>query len=600
MNPLDFVRTIPPFDQLTPNELSRVVQHLEEVTFEKDVVILQPEGEASHYLYLILAGAVRLEREQQTVMMLEEGDLFGFPSMLAGSSPALTVIADEPTQVYALPESIFRSLLDNTAFAEFFLSSLGKRLRQTTQVEVPFGGNLLGMVGTLLHRPPVFVAESITVAEAARVMRESAISSVLVESEPPGIFTDRDLRSRVVAEELPYGTPIRQVMTPHLHTLPTHALVYHALLFMLEHNIHHLPLTQEGKIAGLVSTRDLLRHQTNSPFYLLTQINRLDDLTDLSFYAPEVAKVVSSLRQGGLEVVQIGHIVSNLNDTLLARIIKLVEQELGTPPVPYAWIVFGSEGRMEQTLLTDQDNALIYEKKVPGAEPYFKALAEQVGEALLRAGFPPCPGGYMAKNWCRPLADWERLFEHWVISPEPQALLEASIFFDFRSVYGTLSLESLEKLLLKGGKNDLFLGHLARATLQLRPPLGFFKRIREENGHVDLKKGGIAPIVGLARLYALEAHSRARSTLERIQAAARQKTLSQDGADTLSETFRFLLGLRLRDQLTDLREGRRPDNRVRMREQLSSMERRHLKDAFIAISALQSSTAQRYHTAMLG
>ena len=606
MTPMDFVKTISPFEQLDASDLAQVEAALTEVHFAAGQSILIQDGVPSQYLYLIREGAVRMEREEHngvaaTVMVLEEGECFGYPSMIGESKPAFTVIAEEATLIYQLPENIFRKLLDNQPFAEFFLRSLSERLRETADVEVPrLGGNLTVEVGSLIRRPAVFVPPTMTVADAARTMNEARISSVLIEGSEAGIVTDRDLRNRILAVGRSYETPIEVIMSYPLKTLPTNTLTYNALLFMLEQNIYHLPLTQEGKIIGVITNNDLLRHQTTSPFYLLKQVEQLDSLSDLKFYFKEVAKIVGTLHRGGLEVVQIARIVSNLNDTLISRIISLVEQELGTPPTPYAWIVFGSEGREEQTILTDQDNALIYEEASSEADSYFKRLAKRVGEALLKAGFPPCPGGYMAINWCRPLADWLRLFESWIKSPEPQALLEASIFFDFRSVHGSLSLNPLERLLLEAGDSQLFLGQLARATLRLRPPLGFFRRIREENGHVDLKKGGIAPIVGLARLYALQARSRARSTLERIEAARQANSLSQDGADTLAETFRFLLTLRLRDQLTDLREGRTPDNRIRMREQLSARERRHLKEAFVAISSLQSVTSQRYQTSMLG
>ncbi|MGB0388994.1 MAG: DUF294 nucleotidyltransferase-like domain-containing protein [Ardenticatenaceae bacterium] len=602
VNPVDFVRTLPPFNELTSTELESVKQYLTTVHFPPGTTLMSvQDGEPSGHLYLIQQGAVRLERDEQSVMILEEGELFGYPSMLSGKPPAFTVVAQEATLVYQWPESIFRQLLDNQGFAEFFLRSLSERLRDTVHIQVPaLGGNLAVAVGSLISREPVFVSPATTIIEAARTMRDKNISSVLINGDPPGIVTDRDLRNRVLAAGLSFETPVRQIMSQPLLTQPATVPVHGALLFMLEQNIHHLALTREAKVIGMVTNSDLLRHQANSPFYLLRQLEKLENLEELPFYSEEIAKIVATLANGGLDVVQIGRVVTSLNDTLVRRIILLVEKQLGPPPTAYAWIVFGSEGRMEQTILTDQDNALIYDQPSPQAERYFKLFAERVGDALLAAGFPPCPGGYMAKNWCRPLADWQRLFDHWINVPEPQSLLDAAIFFDFRAVHGTLSLDPLEKRLLQAGKKSLFLAQFARAALGFRPPLGWFQRIREENGHVNLKTGGIAPIVALARVYALEAHSRARSTLERLQAAARAGTLSQDGANTLIESFHFLSAIRMRDQLTDLREGRKPDNRIRMEDQLSVIERRHLKEAFVAIRQMQNATAQRYHTDTLG
>lgn len=601
VNLADFVQTVLPFNQLGSAEMQQVKQQLTVVSVPQGATIHAQGGEPSRHLYLIREGLIRLERDEQPVILLEAGELFGYPSLLSGKPPAFTAIAEERAQICQWPESLFRDLLKNQSFAQFFLRSLSERLGDIATIQMPaLSGNLSVAVGSLSRRSPIFVSAHTTIVEAAQLMRHEGISSVLVRSDPDGIVTDRDLRNRVLAAELSPKTRIDQIMSGPLYTQPASVPVYGALLFMLEKNIHHLALTREKQVVGIVTSRDLLRHQANSPFYLLRQLEQIDKLRDIGFYAGEIVKIVTTLSHGGLDVMQIGRFVTSLNDMLISRIISLVEEELGPPPTAYAWIVFGSEGRMEQTILTDQDNALVYDLHSPEAEQYFKLLAERVGEALLQAGFPPCPGGYMAKNWCRPLADWQRLFQHWITIPEPQSLLDAAIFFDYRTVYGSLSLDSLENLLLEAGKNRRFLAQFARAALGFRPPLGWFQRIREEDGHVNLKKGGIAPIVALARVYALEAHSRVRPTEERLQAAARQGTLSEDRANTLIQSFRFLSAIRMRDQLTDLREGRKPDNRIRMNEQLSVIERRHLKEAFVAIRQMQNAAAQRYQTDTLG
>lgn len=199
----------------------------------------------------------------------------------------------------------------------------------------------------------------------------------------------------------------------------------------------------------------------------------------------------------------------------------------------------------------------------------------------------------MATRWRRPLAAWEALFRGWIETPEPRAIMEASNFFDFRRVHGGLDLEPLEAWLRRAGREKLFLAHLAKTALGFSPPLGLFRRIREQEGGVDLKKGGILPIVGLARLYALEAGSDARSTLDRLEAAAAAGTLSRDGASTLGEAFSFLLDLRLKDQLRARAAGEAPGNLARL-EALSPLERRHLKDTFLALREIQEAVALRY------
>jgi CBS domain-containing protein len=205
----------------------------------------------------------------------------------------------------------------------------------------------------------------------------------------------------------------------------------------------------------------------------------------------------------------------------------------------------------------------------------------------------------MAINWRRPLSDWEALFRDWTQTPEPQALLEASIFFDFRAVSGSLNLDSLETILLKAGERRLFLAQLARNGLNFQPPLGFFRRIKEEEGGVDLKKGGITPIVALARLYALQVGAPARSTLDRLAAIGQSSDLGQEKAELLAEAFRFMQHLRLREQLHSYQMGQTPGNKVRL-EALSPLERRHLKEAFLVIREVQELTAIQFQTGRLG
>jgi CBS domain-containing protein len=452
----------------------------------------------------------------------------------------------------------------------------------------------------LVKRPPVFVDPSATVAQAARTMQEAHIGSVLVADVPPGIVTDRDLRGRVLAEGLGPETSVRQVMTRPLKTVDSDAPVFMALRLMLEENIHHLVLVEEGKIVGVISGTDLLHHEASSPFYLRRTLDSLEDPATMAHYAQEIASAVQALFRGGLGAVQIGQMVSSLNDALVKRLVGLAEAALGPPPTPFAWIVFGSEGRLEQTLLTDQDNALVYKNASPEADAYFAALAKRVVDGLIHVGFPTCPGGFMATNWCKPLNEWQSLFDSWVRTPEPRALLGAAIFFDLRPVAGSLSLAPLEEILAAAGTQKLFIAHAAQEALTWRPPLGFFNRIRSDHGMVDLKKGGIGPIVSLARIGALAAGSRERPTLERLVVAGKSGTVfKQEDSATLAETFQFLLHIRLRQQLAALQTKQPPDHKVRL-DALSALERRHLKEAFVTIRHIQQDVRASLHLDRMG
>ncbi|HET9451511.1 MAG TPA: DUF294 nucleotidyltransferase-like domain-containing protein, partial [Aggregicoccus sp.] len=402
---------------------------------------------------------------------------------------------------------------------------------------------------------------------------------------------DRDLRNRVLAEGLGPDTPVAQVASRPLRTLEARTPLYAAWTWLLEQGVHHAPLTRAGEVVGLLSSGDLMRASQYGPVALLRRVERLPSREALAGYAGQVAAMAGSLLSGGLEALVIAGLVARLNDALLRRLLSLAERELGPPPAPYAWLVLGSEGRMEQTLLTDQDNALVYADAGAAARPWFQALAERMSADLLAAGFPLCPGGFMARSWHGTLSEWEARFGAWADSPQPQALLEAAVFLDFRRAAGALSLEPLERARTRMRERVPFLRGLARTALDFKPPPLLLLRLRGAQGEVDLKAHGIVPVVGLARCYGLEAGGPQRPTLARLEAAARAGLTDADGVERVAEAYRFLLGLRLRLQL------RRPDGtggaRVRLAE-LTPLERARLKESLHEVRAFQERAERHY------
>jgi CBS domain-containing protein len=475
------------------------------------------------------------------------------------------------------------------------ISQLGPALGTAHGLEAPrVGDELTTPIGSLVSRPPVAVSPEASVAEAARAMRDAEASAALVTGEPPGIVTHRDLGERVLAADLDPSTPIRAVMSSPLEPFPDGMPVFEALRKMLELEVHHLPVTHGERVVAILRDTDLLRHQLRSPLPLLDRIEATRRLADVPRdYSGEVASVAETLFAGGLGVAQVGGVLAALSDALTRRLLTLAEGELGTPPCPYAWVALGSEGRREQVLLSDQDNALVYLDDGRDARRYFQSLAGLVVDARIEAGFPRCPGDYMATTWCKPLTEWEALMGQWVEVPEPQALLEAQIFLDFRAVHGGLSLEPLDRILAAGGRRALFLHNLARAVLRFRPPLGPLGRIRTVEGWIDLKAGGIGAIVMLARLYALAGGSAPRPTLERLETAVGAGQLSRAGAEILAESFRLLTRLRLQEQIRSLGRGEEPTNRVRP-DALSPLERRRLLEALRAVRKQMDAAALRF------
>jgi len=596
LDPVAFLRATSPFDTLSEAAFETAAASLEIAFFPKGSVILKRGGEPSRHLYVIRKGAVRLERDGQTLQLLEEGEIFGFTSLITGKA-TLDVFVEEDLLAYRLPREVFQALQAYATFAGHFATGLGERLKNSLErgQVVPFQANLSVPVGSLVHRAPVRVAASATVGEAARVMREGDVSSALVDTDPPGIVTDSDFRCRVLAAGLGPNTPVTQVYTAPLRAVPEATPIYEAWQTVLDGGIHHLPVTRGGEIVGVLTSTDLLKQTATGPVAVLKRVERLGDRESLPGYAAKVAEMASALLGGGLECMVISGFVARLNDTLLVRILRWAEAELGPPPVPYAWIVFGSEGRKEQTLLTDQDNALVYGEETPGARDYFAKLAEKAVGDLVAAGFPRCPGGYMATRWHGPLDEWVERFRGWIDKPTPKALLEASIFFDFRRVHGTLPLDRLEEVVQRSSKARVFLSAMAKAALNYKPPTGLVLRLRGESSGVDLKANAISPIVFLARCYGLEVGARTCNTLERLQATVDAGLLGQDEYATLAEAYRFLLRVRLREQLRMLSEGKPATNVIALSD-VSSIERSRLKDTFRAIEVWQDRAAYHYRT----
>ncbi len=593
-DPAAYLRSLPPFDGL-PADLFADAARAVQVSFHPSGdVLVRAGGAPLRHLHVIRKGAVRLESEGRILQALEEGEIFGHTSLL-GHEAALDVIVVEDLVSYRLPAETFDLLMSDARFARHFASRAAERLQASVAgAALPaFRADLAVEVGAIAPRAPVWIAPETTAGEAARLMRRERISSVLVRGDTPGILTDRDLRGRVLAEGRGPGTPARDVRSAPLRTVPATTPVYAAWARLLEAGVHHLPLTRGGEIVGIVTSTDFLRHSAPGPIALLRTVERLPSRDALRGWADRVADLSFSLLASGLDAITIAGFVARLNDALVRRILAWAEEDLGPPPAPYAWVVLGSEGRMEQTLLTDQDNALVYADGGQALPGWFERLAERAGQDLVAAGFPECPGGYMARRWLGPLAEWVQRFRGWIEVPNPQALLASSIFFDFRRVGGALEVGALDALLLAARHRPAFLRLFAGAAMATHPPPRLLLRLRGEASRVDLKAHGLSPVVYLARCYGLEAGSLARTTLERLDAAARAGLVAEEEHATVAEAFRFFLGLRLRLQL-EARARRAPMPTDVALADLTALERTRLKEALRAIATWHDHARHRY------
>jgi CBS domain-containing protein len=591
IDPIAWLRAMPPFNAVPQGLFEEAARTVEVGFYPGGTAMVRAGGAPLAHLYVIRKGAVRLERGGQTLQVLEEGETFGYTSLITGNA-SIDVTVEEDLLAYRLPGAQFQRLLADAGFAGHFAVGLAERLKSSLEHSpvATFQADLSQDVGELVRRPAVWVGPETTVGEAARVMRAERISSVLVRGEPPGIVTDRDFRSRVLAEGLGAPTSVAQVLSP-ARTVPSSTPVFEAWKLLLEAGVHHLAVVRGDAVAGVLTANDLLRCSAQGPVSVLRGVERLAARENLPGYTTRVAEMAASLLAGGLEANTIAGFVARLNDALLRRILQWAEAELGPPPAPYAWLVFGSEGRMEQTLIVDQDNALAYADEGAARRDWYEALGARVNADLEAAGFPRCPGGRMARRWHHTLGEWRREIAE-CVEARPH---DAAIFFDLRAPGGTLDVGPLQAELARAPHHRLFVRTLAKGALAFAPPASFLLR---DSSRVDLKQHGIAPIAFLARCYAIEIGSTARNTLERLDAAARAGLMGETVHADVTEAYRFLLGLRLRAQLRLLSERRPVGNEITVSE-LTPLERNRLKDSFRAIRRWQEKAAFHYQTGVV-
>jgi CBS domain-containing protein len=474
-------------------------------------------------------------------------------------------------------------------------------------------------VRELVKGPPVTCLPSAQVAEAAHLMSERSVGSIIVggpDGEPAGIVTDRDLRNRVLAPGLDPSTPVGRIMSSPLVSLESEASAFDALLEMTRRNIHHLGVLTGGQLAGVVSSHDLLGLQAAHPVATGRQIETAPDVDALARAAAHVAGVVRWLAAAAAEATDIGRIVAELNDRLVRRALGLVQAGLeagghGRAPVAFSWLVAGSEGRREQTLKTDQDNGLVYRDPPPGTEPavaaYFERLATAMSETLARLGFPRCPGDFMAANprWRQPESAWKRYFSSWMETPQPEPVLQASLFFDLRPVGGEEEIGRglWEWVCEMAPTRTLFLRHMACAAVDRPRSLGLFggfavERAGPHKDRLDLKAGAVLPVTHAMRVYALSLGVRDTNTLDRLRAAGEQGILAAAEVSELRDAYQLVARLRLRHQLACLDAGLPPDNFIRPRA-LGKADRLLLKEAFKTIAWLDRGVAERFQTGLV-
>jgi CBS domain-containing protein len=604
-----FLAAHPPFDGLPPEALAQTAATVEVAYFPRGASILRQGGEPTRHLHVIVKGVVELRQADERggwelVETLAEGETFGQLSLLSRSPHLWDVAARDDVLAYLIPAEQVERLRHQPGFEALLARRAGDRLRRALAVrQQPAPLDLFTVrAGELVGRPLVTCDPDQTVAEAARRMRDQRVSSLVVRDQPPGLVTASDLRDRVLAAGRSGDTPVAAVMSAPLHTMPAEARLGEVLLAMVDRGIHHLPLTSQGRLVGMVTDTDLLRHESRHPLFVRRQLDRAAGPADLAAYATEVTAAAARLVGAGSPAGDVTRFLASAHDALYLRVVRDGEAALGPPPCPYALLVLGSGARREPTLRSDQDHALVLADDPPAdAGGWFANLAEHLAATLERCGLPRCPGDVMATNPAKrlPRRAWQRQFAGWIEEPDEDALLDAAICFDFRQLHGDLDAEAaLRPVIRQAAGNRRFLGRLARAALRRRPPLGFLRQLRGDHaGRVDLKAHGTAPVVDLARLLALEAGSAELDTVARLRAASERGTVGRTAAD-LAAAFEYLQQVRLRHQAGRLQAGAAPDDVIALAD-LGALQRRWLKDAFHLLHTCQESVRIGFQTDLM-
>ena len=611
----DFLARRPPFDALPEEILDELPKALSIRYLRRGSDFPPADGDAS-YLYLVRSGAIELrDGDGELCEKLGEGDIYTTACQLVDLSGGCTGTAAEDTLLYLLPCEQLKSLRQaSDRFDKHFSHSLRERLKHAVaQVKESVTSDVAYMtveVHDLIKKPPITIGIDQTIQQAAQVMSEHDVSSVLVMEgdELAGLITDRDLRKRCVALGLSGAEPARSIMTTNLETIQKHALMIQALMTMTRLHVHHLPVLDGEQLVGMLTATDLARHHSTNSAFIATDIRKAKTVEDLAVAAARLPELQLQLANSSATALHIGEAVSCITDSLTRRLIEMAEAQLGPPPVPYLWMAGGSQGRHEQSSHSDQDNALIIsDAMTPEDDEYFAALSRIVSDGLNACGFVYCPGDAMATNpkWRQPLRVWRQYFHNWIEKPEPMALMLSSIFFDLRAVHGDRSLyDGLHReILAKSQKNRIFVAYMAANALQHRPPLGFFRQFvlihdGEHDDTFDIKHRGIVPITDLARVYALSEGLEPVNTTERLRAAGASGAMSNDMAENLEDALEFIASLRIRHQAAQIRSGRKADNYLPP-SSLSELEREHMKDAFKVIQTMQEALSSRYGAARL-
>ncbi|MFM2398394.1 MAG: hypothetical protein RL341_551 [Pseudomonadota bacterium] len=605
---LSFFKAHAPFSQMDEAALAHLLAKVEIAYFADKDILITPQKTAPDHCYIIKQGRVRGVRPESDDTVFEAGAGESFPvgALLADRPVTAVYRAVGDTFVFRLARTDFDALTRlSPPFLDYCKRRIGALLDQSRRdLQASYAAatageqNMLTQLGVLIRRLPVTCSADTPLAQVFARMHEAEVGSIVVTDDAAqvkGILTRHDVVGRVVLPQLPLSTPVSHVMSAPVLCLDASQTAAEAALLMAKHAIRHVPVMRSGALAGLVSERDLFSLQRLSLRAAGTAIRKADNIEALARGAADVRALARNLVAQGVGAAHITRLMTDLNDQIGQRAISLVMLKHQLPESEYCWLALGSEGRQEQTIATDQDNALLLTDAQAGAKPEWLSFAKDVNNALDACGFPLCKGNVMASNpeLCKTMSEWQACFADWIDSGSPEALLAASIYFDFRALEGNeqLAADLADFVHARIRERPKFLHQMVGNSLRNQPPVtGFISLLDEllpggDDHRIDLKMHGTVPLVDGARILALAHGVTATNTAERF-AALKDKGIDADDLASWSEAFHFLQLMRLRAQIERVPGDTGNPNQVDPRR-LSALDRRILKESFRQARKLQ-------------
>lgn len=631
MNKLEILQKAAPFNLLEPDQLAELAPKLEEVVFPRGTYIFRQGDSSLKKLFLLISGVVEIivtnEKGADSVVGLRKPyDFFGETVLLTGKSyPASVRVVTDATCLTLSRDEFEQLFQKHPPFSGFFSQMLSDRLREMFREVVqeqsydaygmdsqPFRKRICDIMST----PVITCAATDTIDRVAELLTDHRISSLVVVDtggKPVGLVTDSDLVSKVLTRKDCPNTRLTaaEVMSPNLVSLPPDAFFNQALLAMVKNKIKTLPIIDNGQLLGIVAVRDLVQSRSTGALTIVDGIENSTDIDQLVKASEQVDTVLKALIAEKASNQEINEVITEFYDRLTKKVIEISELEMlresyGPPPAHYCWITMGSGGRQEQTMRTDQDNGIIYADvpigKVKIAAAYFAALAGKIVEGLARCGFARCKGNVMATNpqWCKSVTQWEEMVSHWIHEPQPEMLLNFTIFLDFRPIHGDKSLaENLRRFVIKSIQGSPIILHfLAKDDLARKVPLGLFKQFitnksKEHRNELNLKRDACVHMVDCIRLFAIREGIAETSTIGRLKELTEKGVFPRDDAEFWEAAYETLMNFRTRENLRKASLGLEPDNFINPYK-LSKREQNVLREAFLAVSRLQSFTGSYF------